>query len=124
MSFYDAMKDAVSLAQKADNIELYRQLLDLSAQALEMQAEIAKLKEENSTLKKSKDLDAEIEYHIDPFVTKKTDTVTIKYCAACWADKRKLVALQLISKDIYRCNLCKAKIQDLTNYHNERQNDV
>ena len=42
MGLYDAMKDAISLAQKADNIELYRQLLDLSAQALELQAEVAK----------------------------------------------------------------------------------
>ena len=34
MSLYDAMKDVISIAQKADNIELYRQLLDLSAQAI------------------------------------------------------------------------------------------
>ena len=43
MGLYDAMKDAINLAQKADNIELYRQLLDLSAQALELQAEVARL---------------------------------------------------------------------------------
>ena len=46
MAFYDAFKDAIALAQKADNIELYKQLLDLSAQALDLQAENAKLKEE------------------------------------------------------------------------------
>ena len=48
MGLYEAFKDAISVAQKADNVELYRQLLDLSAQALDMQAEIAKLKEENT----------------------------------------------------------------------------
>ena len=37
MGFYDAFKDVLNMAQKADNIDLYRQLLDLSAQALEMQ---------------------------------------------------------------------------------------
>ena len=37
MGFYDAFKDVVKLAQKADNLELYRQLLDLSAQALDLQ---------------------------------------------------------------------------------------
>ena len=31
MSLYDAFKDAMNMAQKADNIELYRQLLDLGA---------------------------------------------------------------------------------------------
>lgn len=65
MGLYDAMKDAVSLAQKADNIELYRQLLDLSAQALDLQSEVARLKEENSELKKHRDLEADIEYHVD-----------------------------------------------------------
>ena len=39
------------MAQKADNIDLYRQLLDLSAQALEMQEEIIRLKAENKELK-------------------------------------------------------------------------
>ena len=29
MGLYDAFKDALSVAQKADNVELYRQLLDL-----------------------------------------------------------------------------------------------
>ena len=43
-----------ALAQKADNVELYKQLIDLSSQALDMQTEIAKLREENSELKKPK----------------------------------------------------------------------
>ncbi len=45
MSFYDGFKDVLSVAQKADNIDLYRKLLDLSAQALEMQDEITQLKQ-------------------------------------------------------------------------------
>ena len=52
MGFYDAMKDAINLAQKADNIELYRQLLDLSAQALDLQEENRRLKEEIADLRK------------------------------------------------------------------------
>lgn len=40
MGIYDAFKDALNVAQKADNIELYRQLLDLSAQVLDLQAEM------------------------------------------------------------------------------------
>lgn len=63
MGLYDAMKDAVSLAQKADNIELYRQLLDLSAQALELQADVTRLREENVELKRVHDLESDIEYY-------------------------------------------------------------
>ena len=47
MGLYDGIKDVAKVMQQADNIELYRQLLDLSAQALEMQAEISRLKEDN-----------------------------------------------------------------------------
>ena len=56
MGLYEGIKDVAKVVQQADNIELYRQLLDLSAQALDMQAEIAKLKEENNELKRIKDI--------------------------------------------------------------------
>ena len=42
MGLYEAVKDVAKLAQQADNIDLYRRLLDLSAQALDMQDEIKK----------------------------------------------------------------------------------
>ena len=48
MVLYEGIKDAIGIAQKADNFELYKQLIDLSSQALDMQTEIAKLREENS----------------------------------------------------------------------------
>lgn len=73
MAFYDAFKDAIALAQKADNIELYKQLLDLSAQALDLQAENAKLKEENTELKKKKDVEGQIIRHRDPYITLKDE---------------------------------------------------
>lgn len=69
MGLYEAFKDVITVAQKADNVELYRQLLDLSAQALDMQAEIARLKEENTELKKRRDVASEIIRHDEPCVT-------------------------------------------------------
>jgi hypothetical protein len=51
VGLYEAVKDVAKLAQQADNIDLYRRLLDLSAQALDMQDEISKLKNENAELK-------------------------------------------------------------------------
>ena len=112
MGLYDALKDAVNLAQKADNIELYRQLLDLSAQALDLQAEVAKLREENIELKKAKDLESDIEYYVDSYVTKKSDTKPIKYCAACWAGKQVLVPIQTYDRGTYRCPMCSVGIFD------------
>lgn len=120
MGLYDAMKDAVSLAQKADNIELYRQLLDLSAQALDLQAEVARLKEENAELKRVSKLEDDIEYYVDAFVTRKSDVKPIKYCAACWVDKKKLVPLQNTMWDGFDCPLCKAHVIDKSNWEERK----
>lgn len=120
MGLYDAMKDAMNLAQKADNIELYRQLLDLSAQALELQAEVARLREENGALKASNIIETDIEYHVDAFVTRKSDIKPIKYCAACWVDKKKLVPLQDRQWENYQCPLCKAEVIDMSDWDHRK----
>lgn len=102
----------MNLAHKADNIELYRQLLDLSAQALDLQAEVARLRDENAELRRSHDLEPDIEYYVDAFVTRKSDSKPIKYCVACWVDKKKLVPLQDIGWSNYDCPLCKVRVVD------------
>jgi len=84
MGLYDGIKDAISIAQKADNIELYRQLLDLGHEALEMQAEITRLREENESLKKKNDLEERIIMHKENYITLRNDTEDIHYCPNCW----------------------------------------
>ena len=93
MGLYDAMKDAVALAQKADNVELYRQLLDLSAQALELQAEVAGLKEENAKLRKQLSYKAAIIRHPQPYITFAGDELNLKYCAICWDNEEKTIQM-------------------------------
>lgn len=60
IGLYEGIKDAIGLAQKADIIDLYKQLLDLGAQALDMQTEITRLREENAELRKANDLESRI----------------------------------------------------------------
>ncbi len=93
MGLYDGIKDVAKVMQQADNIELYRQLLDLSAQALEMQAEIGRLKEENEKLKKEQDISQKVIRHIEPCITLKGDEPTLYYCSHCWDAERLLVQL-------------------------------
>lgn len=50
MSVYDAVKDALTIAQKADNVELIRTLLDVQKEALDLQEDNRRLKEENGRL--------------------------------------------------------------------------
>ena len=97
MGFYDAFKDALNVAQKADNIELYRQLLDLSAQVLDLQAENARLKEENAELRKVKDLGQQIVRHKQPFISLSNDEQNIPYCAVCWAKDNKLYQMRVLN---------------------------
>ena len=112
MGLYDGIKDVAKIVQQADNIDLYRRLLDLSNEALEMQAKIQELQEENRELKKQRELNNTIEYYEDPYITLNTDRKTIRYCAACWADKQKLVPLQSAGEEdiTMQCPLCKTWI--------------
>ena len=52
MKLLDMLKDVLNVAQKADNIELYKQLLDVNRAALDVQSEIIEIKNENQELKK------------------------------------------------------------------------
>lgn len=51
MSVYDMAKDAVKIAQKADNIELVQKILDIQKEALEMQDTIQGKNEEIGILR-------------------------------------------------------------------------
>lgn len=105
MGLYEGIKDAIGLAQKADNADLIKQLLDLGAQALEMQDEIRKLKEENEELKEANDLESRIIRHKDFYITLRDDEQEIHYCPTCWGKDHNLI--QLFDTD--RCVECERK---------------
>ncbi len=110
MSLYDGIKDVAKVIQKADNIDLYRQLLDLGQQALDMQAEISRLREDNARLLKEHDLDAKIIRHSAPYITLSEDPLEIQYCAACWSTTKKLIQMDeytYYSVPKLKCSVCK-----------------
>lgn len=107
MGLYEGIKDVASIAQKADNIQLYKQLLDLGAQALDMQDEIRKLKEENAELKKEKNLESKIIRHNQPYITLSDDENNLKYCATCWDNNRKIIQMKTLDNMKYYCHACK-----------------
>ena len=121
MGLYEGIKDVAKIVQKADNVELYRQLIDLSAQALDMQATINKLTEENAELKKRQDLEERIVRHQELYLTLKDDENNIFYCSHCWDSDGKLI--QMSTKNgLYQCPHCQQKgIHDKDAY-NEKMN--
>lgn len=94
MGLYEGIKDVAKVVQQADNIQLYSQLIDLSAQALEQQKEISRLKLEIRELKKMADLSEKIQRHDQPFVTLKDEDPIICYCSRCWDVDSKLVQVR------------------------------
>ena len=122
MWLYDAMKDVAKLAQKADNIELYQRLIDLSAQALDLQAENTKLKEENAELKKKRDLANEIVRHKEPYITLRNDVKDLCYCSHCWDSQQLLIQLNCHKNGTFECSHCKAS--GIYDYEMKKQYDV
>lgn len=106
MGLYEGIKDVASVIQKADNVDLYRQLIELSAQALDMQNEITRLTNENLELKKSKDLADRVERHSEPYITLKGDTEQILYCSHCWDYEQKLIQVKRNNTGKFKCTHC------------------
>lgn len=104
--FYGAIKDAAGLAQKADNIDLYRKLLDLSSEALELQAEVAKLKAENEELKRKRDLSSKIIRHNEPVITLQAEEPKLYYCSHCWDSEQLLIQLSCNTSGKFTCPHC------------------
>lgn len=107
MGLYEGIKDVAKIVQQADNIDLYRQLLDLGAQALDMQSEIMRLQEENAKLKGDLYKQQNVERHEGIFITLKDDPYKIPYCASCYGKDGKLIQMFNYKPEYYRCPACK-----------------
>jgi hypothetical protein len=104
MGLYEGIKDVARVVQQADNVDLYRQLIELSSQALEMQSEITRLSIENSELRKKQEIESHIERHKETYVTLTSDSTL--YCSHCWDNERKLLQMQCHSNGKYNCIHC------------------
>ena len=107
MGLYENIKDIARIYQQADNINLYKQLLELSSQALEMQDEINRLISENKELKREKDIESKIIRHQNLYITL-SDNTEIFYCTHCWYNEKKLFQVGTnIQKGTFICPHCK-----------------
>ena len=117
MGLYENIKDVANVLQKADNIELYSRLIDLSSQALDMQDELSKLRTENRDLKEKKRLEweAEKERRANTFEDR---TLTCKKCGKEWVWEAKEQKF-FKEKGFFRpsmCKECRASIKTINNF--------
>lgn len=107
MNIYEAIKECVLLAQKTDNIPMYKTLLDVQKQSLELLEENAELKARIRKYEEQEENAARIIRHADAYITLKDEDQNIIFCSGCWDKDRKLVQVQMINTGRYQCPVCK-----------------
>ena len=107
MGWYEALKDGISVAQKADNLPLVKDLLDAQQQIFDLVNENNQLKEEIKRLKEVANIELNIERHKDAYITLKNDSEKLIYCSCCWDTKKMLVKGQVVNTGKYQCPSCK-----------------
>lgn len=91
MGWYEAIKDGINAAQKADNIPLVNNLIEAQKQIFDLINENNKLKNENAELKNKKDLIDKIGRHKDAYITLKDDPQKLIYCSNCFDTNQKIL---------------------------------
>ncbi len=102
MGLYDGIKDLANVVQKADNIDLYKKLLDLGSQALDMQNELFEAKKHIQELEMEIQKKRNIVRHKEGLYITIDGDEDIHYCSTCWGNSGKLI--QLTEDD--RCVEC------------------
>ena len=112
MAIYDIVKDAIGIAQKADNIELYKTLLEIGQMALDLQNENAELKKKIDDLTQSKQFEQDIIRHAEPYYTLKSDgeNSSIYYCSTCLGKENKKIQMAPLGDGKLWCPACKTSI--------------
>lgn len=93
MGIYDVAKDALSIAQKADNIHLYQKILEIQALALDLQNDNSKLIEEIKKLKNDEEIDSKLIFKNNSYYMKNNEKEDGPFCSMCWDKDRKLVRM-------------------------------
>ena len=106
MGLYEGIKDIARVVQQADNVELYKKLLDLESQALDMQAEIATLQKENEELKLELYKKKRVVRHKGLFITLEGEQPETVYCSTCYGKENMFIQMFDHDEEFYQCPVC------------------
>lgn len=111
MGFYDNIKDAINIVQKAGNLELYKMLLDLQKDANDLLEENRLLKEKIRSIENIKDMNQNLIFTNNCYYRKsENEKIDGPFCSTCWDNHNKLIRMTEVpdlSYKSYICNLCK-----------------
>jgi hypothetical protein len=97
MGLYEAIKDGVEVARKADNIEVMKQLLDAQKEARDLFEENRRLKEHIRELEKRRDISANLRADGKRYWLRVEKGEDGPFCTTCWDVDGRLVRLTLTS---------------------------
>ena len=93
MGWYEAIKDAVEIAQKAGEIDLMRQLVDVQAEMLGLQEENGRLRNEVDRLDDALRVTGELVLEGRHYARRVDGQLEGRYCTVCWDADRRLIRL-------------------------------
>lgn len=110
MGILETVKDAVEVVQKADNIDLLRQLLNIHTDAIKLVEENQNLKSKIQSLEERLKIRDALRFEHNVYWLENENGKDGPYCAICWDDGHKLVRLQT-GTNYWMCVLHKYNIK-------------
>jgi regulator of replication initiation timing len=110
MGILDTAKDVITLVQKADNLELVKQVLALQADIMKMMDENRALKDEIRTLRDQLNTRGKLIFRENTYwLSMDNGKDDGPFCSTCHDTEQKLVRLHALSIGGYRCPACTLK---------------
>lgn len=109
MGILDTAKDVVSIVQKIDNIELYKQILSLQSEILKLVDENTNLRQEVSSLKEELKIKGLLRYDASQdayYCDTGTPELEGPFCQVCWDVDKKLVRMAKGGYEGIFCRYC------------------
>jgi hypothetical protein len=113
MGVYEMAKDALTLAQKAGNVEIVKRLLDLQAESLNDRETIRVLREEVAELRKRTKVQDELRWEHNVYWRElNAGACEGPFCGRCWDGEGKLARFAEFERDVWwKCVVCAVKVQ-------------
>jgi len=103
---YEAIKDGVEVARKADNIEVMKQLLDAQKEALDLLDQNRALRERIRTLEEKAQIQGSLIFRDNKYWVGRLNQTDGPYCTTCWDVDGRLVRMLTGDFEIRYCNFC------------------
>lgn len=106
---YDVLKDVVALATGSNDLALKNKVLELQTEFIKMTDENRQLRDKIIELENNKQLEDNLEFHIDYYLRKTDKRI---FCKQCWEDEHKLISLEALDSygtNMNYCRRCKSR---------------